>query len=235
MENRQGDDVSEVVKEKLERLNEIENHDAISDADRAFLAACSEDNEAEIRCCACTVLARFPSEESEQILLARLTDTDDMVRVCACDSLAFSHSESTLHALKRAAKDKAYLVRGYAALSIADVQKNLASPTENTVNFLENRLAFEKSKWVKIMIYSALISLGCGRYQEELTSFVNDRLYRNRCAALSRIKDLICAGKLDDLAALEKALVLRRKKEKSRAVKVSLDEAIRLVLQRRCS
>lgn len=232
MKNEPNGEKSECTKKKLERLNEIERQGTVSDASMAFLTTCSEDLDTEIRCRACEVLASFPSAKSEQILLAGMTDRNDMVRACACDSLAFSCSESTLYKLMQAVKDKAYLVRGYAALSIADVQKNLGGHSERTINFLADRLTFEKSNWVKIMVYSALLSLGCGEYQEELTNFINDRLYRNRCAALSRIKELICAGKIDDLTTLKQALISRREKEKAGAVRTSLDEAIGLILQR---
>lgn len=220
---------SEEFNNKLARLYSIENQDELSLSDQNFILTCGDDSDSEIRCRACELLAKFPSLKSEEFLLARLTDKDSLVRAEACDSISFSCSKSTLKELLRITNDKAVLVRGYAVLSAADVQRNLKESSTYTVQFLKNMELREKSRWVKIALCSALISLGCGEYQSKLIEFIDDKRYQNRCAALTRIRELISLGMLDDLPTVERALLARKEKESARSVLDSIDKTIKCI------
>lgn len=130
---------------------------------------------------------------------------------------------------KRDENTKQFLVRGYAVLSAADVQRNLKESSTYTVQFLKNMELREKSRWVKIALCSALISLGCGEYQSKLIEFIDDKRYQNRCAALTRIRELISLGMLDDLPTVERALLARKEKESARSVLDSIDKTIKCI------
>lgn len=75
---------------------------------------------------AAEILARHPAAGSERVLLKMLIDPAALVRASAAEALSFGRSEEVLDALFKASADRSRLARGYAVLSLADVQKTSA-------------------------------------------------------------------------------------------------------------
>jgi len=62
-----------------------------------------------------------------------------------------------LQALKQSAQDNRYLVRGYAILSVGDVQRNIKVNNKPTIDFLKDIEKKEKSRWVKTAVYRSML------------------------------------------------------------------------------
>lgn len=111
------------INEKIDYIYSLEECSKLNEKDIQKLKILAADSEEEIRLAVSEVLALFTDETSEKILLSMLNDTSYLVQASTCDSLYFSSSLSTLTVLKGLSKHNRVLVRGYAALSIGDIQK----------------------------------------------------------------------------------------------------------------
>jgi HEAT repeat protein len=119
-------------------------------------------------------------------------DMDEIVRVNACESLSNNISIDVLNLLKeKACKDNSSLVRGYSAISIANIARRKNDAKIELIKLLKSRLNKEKIIWVKINIYCALYLLGEEKYLYLIIKELNNRLYRNRCAAVNLLAYII--------------------------------------------
>ena len=210
------------VENKLDIIDELKSHVSLCGKEWEMLLSFSCDESQEIRLEVSEVLALFPTEESEKILLNLLNDSDFLVRASACDSLYFSIAQETLQALKRSAQDNRYLVRGYAILSVGDVQRNIKVNNKSTVDFLKDIEKKEKSRWVKTAVYRSMFILGETSYFKKLVNTINDINYKNRSFALNLIGQIIDENIEFDL--LYKAVQTRLNIEKNLPVKQKLYE-----------
>lgn len=177
--------------EKLDLVFSLEEKRSLSKNDWSNIQKFVNDKDSEVRYEAASLLALFPSEMSERLLISMLNDDDHLVRVAVCDSLSFSKSSDTLNLLVKAEKDKRFLVRGYAILSIGDIQKNIESDPTEIINLLKYLNDKETCEWVKIAISRSLYILGEVSYENYLLEKLNSRSYKNRCFVLSLLEELI--------------------------------------------
>lgn len=160
--------------------------------DFGIMKQLANDPNAEIRSQCSEVLALIPCEQSENILISLLSDTDDLVRANACDSLNFSHSIITAKKLIPMLLDINYLVRGYSALTLADILLNISesSLTKRIILLLKNNVNVEKCNWVKIAIYRSLVMLGESEYFLPFINMLHSSDYQDRIFVLNIVDDV---------------------------------------------
>ncbi|HEX2953144.1 MAG TPA: HEAT repeat domain-containing protein [Bacillota bacterium] len=185
----------------------------------------SKDNDDEIRWTVAEALMEFDDIHAEQILNSLVIDENETVRVCACESLRYGRTKETIRLLKeRLIIDKSSLVRGYAALSLADiVREDPSLPDFELVPFLKERINKEKNAGVKISIYKSLYNLGEREYLDLLLHEINNREYRNRCAVVNLVSDSISEENKKKVLPFLKQ---RLKIEKTVAVKSIIEEVL---------
>lgn len=188
--------------EKLEYIYSLEELTELNINQWAHLQSFAKDIDSEVRNSVAELLAIFPSEKSEAILLSMINDEDTLVRASVCDSLCISASYDTLKILMKYAKDNRYLVRGYAILSIADIQMKITCNKNNTIDFLKCLYKSEKSEWVKIFISRSLCLLDENFYINNLLEKLNSRYYKNRICVLNSLDELIDIKKDIDISEL---------------------------------
>lgn len=186
----------------------------------------SLDTNVEVRLRVCELLGGFPSEYHEKILLGLINDDDYIVRASACDSLSWSRSPLVLDALSDAMQDSVNLVRGYAVLSFADVQRNISSNCKESISFLESFLIKEKNSWVRISIYRSLLLLGETKYLNEFLLQAYDKKYENRCFFLNLLEELVSNKIIEISDDLFKQLQQMYENEETLAVKSRLNDLI---------
>lgn len=211
--------------EKFDYINTLREKTTPDENDWNEIEKLSSDESSEIRQLIGEVLALFPCDKSEELLLSMLHDKDYLVRTNVVDSLSFSKSQKTLRSLQELLSDKSVTVRGYAALSIGDIQRCIGGDIRKTVNMLRNSFFSEKSEWGKIAIASSLCLLGETQFSQALFSAVNSRYYKNRCFALNSLADLpgLYSNELLNL------LRDRQKTENALCVKENLEKLIATV------
>ncbi len=216
------------IEEKLDLIERIENDNKANKTNFKILELLSSDKDDEIRSRVAESLINFQFKESEEILKRLLNDDAELVRVNACDSLYFSKDLEVNEILKtKLVKDRSSLVRGYATLSLVDISKNLdLTYKEDLYNFLITSLKKEKVKWVKINIYKALYLLGDESYLNQLMHKVDNRYYRNRCAVVNVLGDILTNNNSN---IIKERLVKRKKVEKSIAVSSSIDKVLKRI------
>ncbi|KPU45300.1 hypothetical protein OXPF_11930 [Oxobacter pfennigii] len=97
----------------------------------------SIDEDEEMRTRVAEIL-HYDSPEAEKILIFLTSDKSEMIRTDACDSLCNSKSQEVFELLKnKLKKDKSALVRGYAALSTADIANNICYDKEKLTEFIQ--------------------------------------------------------------------------------------------------
>ncbi len=216
--------------EKIQYISSLEESISLGDSDFSNLVELAEDEDSEVRYRVAELLALFPSEESERLLVAMCNDTDYMVRVSACDSLAFSKSIETLKILFKAAKDKRFLVRGYAILSIGDIQNNIGINSNGTIDFLKQLFQKESSEWVRIAISHSLYHLGEYSFGDYLLEKLNSRYYQNRCAVLNSLDQLYDNNMIHNMPGLLPILTKRFEIESAYSVKEHLQRFIHKIM-----
>lgn len=216
------------AEEKLEIIESIEAFNAITDEDIIILDTLSKDEESEVRAKVAEILVFSKSPSAERILISLLKDSDELVRINACDSLCISNSSEVLDLLKnKVMKDRSSLVRGYATLSIADIATKIEyNNLEELLDFFKLVLKKEKVEWVRINVYKALYKLGDETNLNLLINGLNSRLYRNRCATVNCLKDII-SSKNNELVRF--AFTERFKIEKTVAVRNNIEDIIKSI------
>lgn len=214
------------TEDKLDCILSLEEKRSLSQNDWSIIRNYIVDKDSELRYRAAGLLALFPSDESEQLLVPLLNDDDHLVRATACDSLSFSKSNNTLNLLLKVVKDKQYLVRGYAILSIGDIQNNIGSDNTEVIKLLKYLYAKESSEWVKIAISRSLYILGEFSYGNLLLEKLNNRSYRNRCFVLSLLEQLIDNNNAYNMPNVFLSLNQRLEVEEADSVKIKLESLI---------
>lgn len=216
----------QTTEEKLDYIFSMEEMDELSDEDWVKINVLIHDSDPEIRMRASELFPLFPSDKSEKALLSLLDDGDYLVRSSVCDSLSFSSSPDTRDRLTRLTKDKRFLVRGYAALSIADIELRIGQNPEETIEFLKSFYQKESSEWVKIAIARSLYLLGEYSYGDILLSAINSRYYKNRCFVISLLKELVESKMETNLPNMLSTLQKRVEVEKAYSVKTELQHIL---------
>ena len=213
--------------DKLDIIEQIEESECIMEQDIKKLELLSDDSDEEVRARVAELLVFSDSDIAEKILIKLLEGSDELVRVNACDSLCNSASLEVLNMLKdKVLRDKSSLVRGYAALSVADIAIKLNCNIEELSEFFEYALKKEKVNWVKFNFYKVLYMLGNKSYLHMLIKELNNRQYRNRCAVVNILSELLAS---DTVVEIKSSVVERYKIEKSIAVKSAIEKVVEYV------
>ena len=209
---------------KLDIIDKIDKNNQFTKQEVEILDKLSDDEDEEIRSRVAELLVFVDSKLAEKILVRLLDDKDELVRVNACDSLCNSDSLEVINLLKnKMLKDKSALVRGYAALSIADIATKINSDFHELNEFFRYVHSKEKTQWVKINFYKVLYMLGDNSYLNILISELNNRLYRNRCAAVHILSELVSN---QNIKLIKTALTERLKVDTSIAVRSTIQKVI---------
>jgi HEAT repeat protein len=205
-----------------------------TDLDRLSVLAKSEYS--EVRTAVSEVLVCFYNEDSEKILVKMLDDSDSLVQASACDSLGCSKSSVVLCKLCDMSRNKSFLVRGYAAFSIGDVQLNIGGNHEKTAAFLKKWLKREKSVWVKTAIARSLFILGNRDYLDYLLKQLENGNYKIRYMALNCLSEFPDMPAILDKSAVQQmisALKERLNNEKVKYAKEKIRQLIELYEDRK--
>lgn len=216
---------------KLEIIEKIEELEFSSEYALGILEMLSKDIEEEIKIKVAQALVLFECQKAEDILISIMLDESELVRINTCDSLCISNSETVIELLKkRVVEDKCGLVRSYAALSIVDVALKTNYCKHKLVEFFEEISDKEKTKSIKIYYYNSLYRLGVKKYLLVLIGEINNRIYTNRCAVINLLTDLLTEGLLvpKDIQKVKEAILKRLEKEKSIAVKSTINDVLNI-------
>lgn len=177
------------------------------------------------RCDAVEALGQYPYPRVLRALHhALLFDASDLVRCTAAEQIGYIRNPSSLPYLLAALADASWLVRGWAASAIGDIEV-MQYRTLNIKHILEGMLRYENHAFVILNVSYALYRFGEERYLPRIVAFLSHRSYRVRCAAaniLSEVigddnKQVICSALRDALA-----------KEKTVAAQDALRRALQL-------
>ena len=212
-------------KEKiLRQIEEKSYEEELDENDYSILDKLSYDKEVVIRTLVAEILVESSDEKGEEILLRLTNDNDWLVRADACDSLCISESVTTYNLLKKMAKkDTSGYVRGYAILSLGDIADNFNKEDE-LIEFLEDRLKYEKVEFTKINIYAVLYNLGRKEYFDKLLSMINSKKYTNRCAVVVSLQEIANESNRDMIINV---LLEHKKKETAMSVIYTINDAIK--------
>lgn len=212
------------IEQKLDLIDDIENKEEISREDLLILKELSYDKDDEIRSRVAESIMDSNNDLAEEILFRLVNDRDCLVRANACDSLCNNKSFETLELLKnRVLKDRYSLVRGYAALSIADIIVRNGYDSGEYIEFFSFRIKKEKVIWVKICIYRSLCLIGDRDFLKLFLSELNNRQYRNRSLVVNLLPDIISD---ENSETIKKVLIERMKKEKTIAVSSAIENIL---------
>lgn len=215
--------------EKLDLIDNIKNSNCFIENDLNILVCLSHDKDDEIRARVAEVIVFSDSLTAEKILIELLKDKAELVRVNACDSLCNSNSIKVLKLLKETIlMDKSSLVKGYAALSIADIATRINYNAEELIEFFKSAVKKEKVNWVKINFYKALYMLGDESYLDILINELNNKFYRNRCAIVNILSEIVTH---ENLTKIRAALIERLKIEKTFAVSSTIEKVIQYITE----
>ena len=208
----------------LARLDDKAYEEEFDEDDYSILNELSYDKELTIRALVAKILVDSSDEKGEEILLRLTNDKDWLVRADACDSLCISESVTTYNLLKKIAKkDTSGYVRGYAILSLGDIADNFNKEDE-LIEFLEDRLKYEKVEFTKINIYAVLYNLGRKEYFDKLLSMINSKKYTNRCAVVVSLQEIANESNRDMIINV---LLEHKKKETAMSVIYTINDAIK--------
>lgn len=138
------------------------------------------------------VLANCNDTTSKEVLLKLLCDKNSLVRTEAADSLSQYPYDDVLQQLKIVAEnDNNHMVRGYALLSMTLVSMMLKADPAKYLSFLHQRCKREKSVFCKLNCYHALYIMGEKDKLEVILLILKSRNYRNRCAVVNTLYDVV--------------------------------------------
>lgn len=212
-------------KEKiLRQIEEKSYEEELDENDYSILDKLSYDKEVVIRTLVAEILVESSDEKGEEILLRLTNDNDWLVRADACDSLCISESVTTYNLLKKIAKkDTSGYVRGYAILSLGDIADNFNKEDE-LIEFLEDRLKYEKVEFTKINIYAVLYNLGRKEYFDNLVYMLNSKKYQNRNSVVNSLNDIANEDNKDMIINL---LLEHKNKETAMSVVYTINDVIK--------
>lgn len=190
-----------------------------------ILSAMAQDFHEDVRLFLAEHLCDVHTDLSEQLLLHLMDDSAVQVRIAACDSACWCRSEAIFSKLMKKSVSDAFLVRGYAVLSAADVLLNRNVQTEicRGMEILSGNCCKEKSIWVRMCYAQSLYRLGDSESLYELTAYLSAKRYNYRCCAVNLLMDIIAENSCGIiLQALEK----QKKTESNRMLQEKLESCI---------
>jgi hypothetical protein len=189
----------------------------------SVLKALFRDGDSDVRYGVVEQLARYSDSFSRGLLIRALKDPDHLVRANAAESAGLRRDPQFARALSVALRDCDPLVRGAAAVALGGCGDS------KTARLLKRRLSQEGNRQVRLSLVSALWLLGSASHFEDVARFLNDGDYRNRCAAAN----LLSNARGNFVVPARAALARRLGKERSRAVRSSIEGALKAISPRR--
>ncbi|MBQ8514070.1 MAG: HEAT repeat domain-containing protein [Ruminococcus sp.] len=151
----------------------------------------ARDADEDMRLFLAEALCNVHTSASEQGLLHLMDDPVMQIRAAACDSACWCSTETVLEKLLEKSLRDAWLVRGYAVLSAADVLLNMDMVQQQKGLVQLQRIdSREKSVWVKLCCAQALYRLGDEKTLYRLISGLSLRRYNYRCCAVNLLMDI---------------------------------------------
>ncbi|MBQ8688244.1 MAG: HEAT repeat domain-containing protein [Ruminococcus sp.] len=157
-----------------------------------ILIAMMHDSDEDVRLFLAEYLCEVYTPLSERLLLMLMDDPSVQVRIAACDSVCWCSSETVFEKILEKSVHDAFLVRGYAVLSAADVLLNQEEQKQLHMGtaILEQNDQREKSVWVKICYAQSLYRLGNSDALYRLISYLNVSRYNYRCCVINALMDV---------------------------------------------
>ena len=126
-------------------------------------------------------------------------------------------------------RNKSFLVRGYAAFSIGDVQLNIGGNHEKTAAFLKKWLKREKSVWVKTAIARSLFILGNRDYLDYLLKQLENGNYKIRYMALNCLSEFPDMPAILDKSAVQQMISVLKERLNNEKVKYAKEKIRQLI------
>jgi HEAT repeat protein len=184
---------------------------------------CRHEN-AEVRLWAVELLDRVPRQVAIKMLIALARDKDMLVRTTVMEMIScIGTRDSTLMSvLIDGIKDVSPFVRAHAAISLGELKQ------KSSVTILKSTLEKEKYRSVRLALYYALYLLYFSRntYLQNVLEFLDDKNYRNRCAAANLLGNV----HETDRRKVIQALRCRQSKENTVAVNSSISSSLKILM-----
>ena len=213
----------------LDYVYSLEEKEMADETDLAKLSELAKSEYSEVRTAVSEVLVCFYNEDSEKILVKMLNDSDSLVQASACDSLGCSKSSTVLRKLCDMSRNKSFLVRGYAAFSVGDVQLNIGGDSEKTAVFLKKWLKREKSEWVITAIVRSLFILGNRDYLACLLKQLENDNYKIRYMALNCLSEFPDMPVTLDKSAMQQIISALKERLNNEKVKYAKEKIRQLI------
>jgi HEAT repeat protein len=202
------------IEQALNEIESIENQ--ISDLLERILELSSDINW-EVRYRAIEVIQQSNIIDTIKVVRKGLFDQNEIVRVSCLEFLGEIQDELSVKNIVTLLNDESYLVRGAAAISLAEIGSSCV------IDKLLSRLLIEDDDEVKVPIYFSLYHLGQEVYLEKLLNGLNNEYYRVRCATANLLVRIIND---DNKSTILKALSSALEKEDSSAASSSIKNAM---------
>jgi HEAT repeat protein len=199
-----------------DELLKINNKNVFTEDDFKFLKLCAVSKDWEVRNTVAEILVKSNSNTTKEILVKLCKDQNSLVRTNACDSLAVFAYDDVFDILKKiSGKDKCYLVRTYAVMSMYDVGKNLHIDEEYLLKFFAEMVEKEHNTLVKLALFSVMYKCGNRTYIRKIVKCLYCGDYKVRCFAVNILGELkngvdgdFIKSKIKRLMAYEKSVAV---------------------------
>jgi hypothetical protein len=186
-----------------------------------FVRSCVVDSDALLRCAALETVGGKRLVTLSGHSRERLNDRNELVRIEAIEATCRLRDRNALRQIRTlAAEDPSYLVRGYAARAVADLDGFRAR------DWLESRLQVERSSWTLTQVLVALVALGVSKYLPRLLARLRSRNYRIRCVVANNVPVFVTR---DNASAVRVAVLAALEKEDTMAAAEALKDALGLL------
>lgn len=204
-----------------DRIRQLEQHPRLEQADYHYVTQWSNHADPYIRDLIASMLASFPSSETEQILIRLAKDPDVLVRTDAYDSLGSCPSEESLSLLRTAMLiETDPTARFYAICSCADVMCAMTSATESESDLFRQISTNDPSPFCQLGAFYARYILGEVSVMDSIISFLSCNDYHVRCATVAILAERKEDANKEYLTGVIKKHMLT---ESSEAVKRCMD------------
>ena len=206
-----------------ELLDIIADKNDVDSNDMDVLIKLSQHDDSEIRAYVAELLVLAHGCKAENALINLCNDKDELVRVNACDSLsAFATIDVYKQLVNCIFNDASLLVKEYAILSIVDIM-NYIEVDKNELKNLFLNTSSKKEILISAACFKGLYVLGYKEYLNNIIDLATTENYRDRCAVINILGDIIANDNVQFILSVLKAL---RGTEKSEAVNSTIDRII---------
>ncbi|SHF14212.1 HEAT repeat-containing protein [Seinonella peptonophila] len=165
-----------------------------------------------------TILMTYPvDQELELVYLKALTDSEELIRVNAIEMVGDHQIHSAVPPLIKLLLDRSILVRGTAAIALAQINAKKGGFA------IRRRLKYERNDWVRLNFHTSLYLYGDRNKLSKIIFYINHRSYKVRCATANLLNFVSDEENRDEIIA---SLLKRLEIEKTIAVSSSIKDVI---------